>query len=302
MIPRKTAATLAVAGLALAVTACSASVNTEPDEVSIVYSAARGSATTFSKCVPAAAREGVSMSDNSWTYPAGQRTFQFTADDGAESKPISVVSKDNVQLTVPGFVTFALNTDCATLRQFHERIGLKFRAYFYGTETSASSEDPDVSGWVAMLNTYLKGPLDRAMDAASQEFEWKKLYNDPVSKAAWEKRVGDLIGQEIVKSGGGQFFCQPNFAGKGECGSVVLTLQKPQPPDNLVQALAASEAAKAQNLAQQQINTKIDTELESMKKVVDVLGWQGYIQLKAIESGRVQFILPQGSAVNVAPK
>ncbi|MFC6081045.1 hypothetical protein [Sphaerisporangium aureirubrum] len=305
----------------ISATGCSgASVNTEPDEVSIVYSAARGSATTFSKCVGASSRAGVSTSDNSWTYPAGQRTFDFSGGDGAESKPLTVVSKDNVQLTVPGFSTFALNTTCSVLKQFHERIGLKYGAFFYGTETdTADSDHPDETGWVRMLNVYFKQPLDRAMDAASQEFEWKKLFNDPATKQQWEQRVGQLAGQFITEAGGGQFFCAPNFIPAGpqtaeemkaskapekpqDCGQIGITLQKPVPPQVLVDAMATEQAAKLQNAAQQQINTKVDTELQSMEKLVKLLGAQAYVLREAIKDGRVQVVITDGGAVNVTPK
>lgn len=299
---RSTVSVLSLAGLAVAVTACSASVNTEPDEASIVYSAARGSATTFEKCVGPSARDGVSSSDNTWTYPSGQRTFDFTGGQGAESKPLTVVSKDNVQLTVGGFSTFALNTDCAPLRQFHERIGLKYKAYLYGTETSADSDTPDEAGWVRMLNVYFRQPLDRALDAASQEFEWKKLFNDPATKQQWETRAGQLAAQFITEAGGGQFFCTPNYTGKGQCGQITLTLQKPQPPNSLVEAMAAEQAAKVQAAAQQQINLKVDSELQSMAKLVKLLGPDAYVKLQAVNSGRAQVIISDGSGINITPK
>lgn len=298
MTPRKITLVGGMAALAIAATACSASVNTEPDEASIVYRAAMGSATKFEKCIGPSSREGVSNSDNSWTYPSGQRTFDFTGGKESESAPLTVVSKDNIQLTVPGFSTFALNTSCDTLRQFHERIGLKFSAYFYSTEQPDYSE----AGWVKMLGVYFKQPLDRALDAASQEFGWKELYNDPAAKQKWEQRVGELAGQFITEAGGGQFFCAPNYTGKGECGQITLTLQKPQPPANLVEALAASEAAKAQNLAQQQINTKVDTELESMKKLVELLGPHDYVLWQAVNKGQVQFVVDGDGKTSVTPK
>lgn len=292
MIPPK----IAVVGvLALAVAACS--VNTEPDETAIVYYGALGSATKFEKCVKPSSRDGVSKSDNSWTYPAGQRTYDFTGGEGAESKPLKVVSKDNVELTVPGSVTFALNIDCKTLQQFHERIGLKYKAFFYGTEHGY-----DEAGWKRMLAFYLKQPLDRALDAASQEYEWRKLFNDPATKQQWEKRVGELARQFIRETAGGDFFCQPTYTAGATCLDPVLTIQKPQPPDNLVQALAASEAAKAQNLAQQQINAKVDTELESMEKLVKLLGPDAYVKLQAVRDGRAQIIISDGGSVNVTPK
>ncbi|WP_440100070.1 SPFH domain-containing protein [Streptosporangium sp. H16] len=288
----KTISTLAL--LAMATTAC-ASVNTEPDEKAIVYYGAMGSATRFEKCIDPSKRESVSISDNSWTYPAGQRTFDFSGAEGAESKPLEVVSKDNVTMKVPGVVTFALNTECKTLQQFHDRIGRKFSAFFYGTGLEHSEH-----GWNRMLSTYMRVPLDRALDAASQEFEWRKLFNDPATKQAWEKRVGQLARGYIQETARGQFFCQPSYAGAGDCGDIVLTIQKPEPPANLAQALAAEQVAKTQNSAQEQINAKVRTEIESIKDLTRVLGPNGAVLWQAIQKGQVTVVpVPQGSDLNV---
>lgn len=293
-----------LAVLALSSTACSFSVNTEPDEATIVYSAAKGSATKFEKCIGTSARQGVSASDNSWTYPAGQRTYDFTGATGAESQPMKVTSKDNVELEVGGLVSFSLNTvDCATFRAFHEKVGLKTSAFLYGTETTGFDSDaPNAAGWRSMLNIYMRVPLDRALDAASQEFAWRDLYNNPQVKQAWEKRVGEIAGQAINEMAGGTFFCSPVLKAGGQCGTISVTLTKPTPPEVLVDALAAEQAAKAQNEAQKQVNAKKFTELESIKALVKVLGPDAYVKLKAVESGNSTVVLSDGSGVNVTPK
>ncbi|MER5620591.1 hypothetical protein ABT061_06040 [Streptosporangium sp. NPDC002544] len=56
----------------------------------------------------------------------------------------------------------------------------------------------------------MRVPLDRAMDAASQEFEWRGLFNDPKVKQA---RVGRLAREFIKGAAGGYYFCNQNYAG-----------------------------------------------------------------------------------------
>ncbi|WP_440063852.1 SPFH domain-containing protein [Streptosporangium sp. OZ121] len=302
----KTVSTLAL--LALATTAC-ASVNTEYDETAIVYYGAMGGATKFEKCIAPAKRESVSVSDNSWTYPYGQRSYDFSGAEAGESKPLKVVSRDNVEMTVSGLVTFTLNTECKTLQEFHERIGSKFSAFFYGTQSEES-----LVGWGKMLNTYMRVPLDRALDAASQEFEWRGLFNDPKVKQAWEKRAGELAAQFIKETAQGQFFCSPAYvpaaapaAGSAApatpasgCGNIVLTIQKPEPPAALVNALAAEQIAKTENAAQTQRNAKVRTEIESIKDLARVLGPQGAVLWQAIQKGQVTVVpVPQGTDLNV---
>ncbi|GAA5053624.1 hypothetical protein HNP84_002823 [Thermocatellispora tengchongensis] len=269
-------------------------VSTQPDEVLLHYAGGTFEAIKFERCInPSSGATLLGPGDTSYSYPYGQRTFDFSGSDDAESQVISVVSKDNVEMRVAGSATFTLNTDCKTLRQFHEKIGLKYGAYL----------DEDDDGWNRMLNFYFKQPLDRAMDAASQEFEWKKLFNDPTIKQQWEARVGQLARQFIKETSGGDYFCNPNYAGSGDCGDVVLTIQKPEPPESLINALAAEQAAKAENAAQAQRNAKVRTELESIKDLVSVLGPQGAILWKAIQDGKVEVIpVPQNGSIEISPR
>ncbi|MGJ6960787.1 SPFH domain-containing protein [Streptosporangium sp. G11] len=285
-------ALLVVSGFALS--ACSR-VSTQPDEVVLHYAGGVLEAIKFEKCInPSSGATLLGPGDNGYSYPFGQRTFDFSGADDAESKPLSVVSKDNVEMTVSGVATFTLNTDCRTLQQFHEKIGLKFRAYYEEGESS--------DGWRRMLNIYMRVPLDRAMDAASQEFEWRGLFNDPKVKQAWEARVGQLAREFIKGTAGGDYFCNQNYGGSGQCGDISLTIQKPEPPESLVNALASEQAAKAENVAQTQRNAKVRTEIESIKDLVRVLGPQGAVLWQAIQKGQVSVVpVPQGSNLNITP-
>jgi hypothetical protein len=269
-------------------------VSTQPDEVVLHYAGGTFEAIKFEKCInPSSGATLLGPGDRGFSYPFGQRTFDFSGADDAESKPLSVVSKDNVEMTVSGVATFTLNTDCRTLQTFHEKIGLKFGAYH---------EDGESAGWRRMLNIYLRVPLDRAMDAASQEFEWRGLFNDPKVKQSWEARVGELAREFIKETAGGDYFCNQNYAGSGQCGDISLTIQKPEPPESLVDALASEQAAKAENVAQTQRNAKVRTEIESIKDLVKVLGPQGAVLWQAIQKGQVSVVpVPQGSNLNITP-
>ena len=92
-----------------------------------------------------------------------------------------VVSNDDLELTVEGVVTFTLNPTCEVLREWHERIGLKYEA-----------DTPE--GWVEMLVTYIGQPLNRALDDATKEYSWRDLYTSAEAKAEWEQKVGELLG------------------------------------------------------------------------------------------------------------
>lgn len=285
-------AIVAAVGL-LSLTACT-SISTQPDEAGLTYNAGPISDTAFDTCVGPGNRDWDGPGDQHYTYPFGQRTFAFGGDEGLDGAAISVVTSDNVTMSVSGVTTFALNTDCKTLQQFHERIGIKFQAWMEDGQTT--------DGWRDMLNIYLKQPLEKAMDAVSKKYGYKALYSDPAVKEKWEDEIVTLASTFIKDQSGADYFCQPGYAGAGPCGNAVLTLQSPVPPENIRAALTAEQEAVAQNNAQKQKNETVRTELESIRELVKVLGPEAYVLYKAIQDGKVSVVpVPAGSGINVNP-
>jgi hypothetical protein len=282
---RKTATSLLAAALLL--TGCSITIP-EPDEKGIVYDAGLFSDTTFQNCVDPGIRDVSGPGDMGFVYPAGQRTFEFAADPndpegvktkpGAESGPLSMWTKDPLEMRVSGVVTFSLTSDCKTLQRFHEQIGLKYEAY---TD----------EGWNRLLSVYVGQPLDRALDAASKEFAWRDLtYVSPQAKQQWEAKVAEYMTQFLREQGGAAFF--EKFA---------VTLQQPQPPLKVREAMAAVQQAKEENTAQKARNEKAQTELEAIKALKDVLGAEGAVMWQAVKDGRVQIIVSDSGQINVTP-
>lgn len=280
---RKLATILSVVALAGCGTACT-TINTQPDEVGLVYDSGPFQATSYRTCVGSSAKTFDGPNDLGFSYPAGQRTYDFSGAKGSDGRAIGVVSADNQQLTVRGVVRFELATDCTKLRRFHERIGLKFAAYNVDGQTSP--------GWDRVLNTYMRQPIERAMDQASQGYGWKQLYNDPVTKAAWEKTVTALIPTYIKQAMGDAYF-----------GSFSVTIQKPDAPGPLVEALQAEQKAVAENNAQKKKNETSRTRYDSFTDCKKVLSEQSCLLLYAIDSGKVDLIpVPNGTGLNVTPR
>ncbi|WP_198659033.1 SPFH domain-containing protein [Nocardiopsis sp. FIRDI 009] len=291
--PRTVAATVtataALTATALLLTSCSTSVN--PDQVALEYNAGAFSSTEFDQCVDPGNREYYGPGDRMFVYPGGQRTFTFSGAENAEMATSTAVSSDDLELQVTGLVTFALNPDCETLRLFHEQIGLKYEAH----------ED---AGWNEMLRDYIGQPLNRAIDDATKEYTWRELYTDPDAKSEWERRVGELTADYIAEQGGGAFFISPTFVlgEEEEPGDPQLTLQQPTPPEEVRDALTAAQEAVEQTRAQESENERIQTELEAIEALVDVLGPEGYILYQAMKNGDIDlFPVPAGGNVNITP-
>ena len=114
------------------------------------------------------------------------------------------------------------------LQRFHELIGNRYQAYM-------TSDGQRSHGWRQMLNVYVARPLDTAIDRAGQNYT-TELYTDPQKKAAWEQDVleqlPDLVNRQT--DGDTEFFL--NFA---------ITLQKPEPPQAIKDALVKQQEAVA---------------------------------------------------------
>ncbi|MDX6741198.1 SPFH domain-containing protein [Actinocorallia sp. A-T 12471] len=261
------------------------SVSVAPDHKGIEYNAGPFSSTKFDACGNGRIWHG--PGDQVFTYPIGQRTYKFG--DGGDTDALKVVSRDDLELTVEGVATFSLNDDCATLRKFHEEIGLKYEAY-------------EEEGWGKMLRTYIGAPLDRALDEVSKKYPWQDLYSDPDTKRKWESEVGAAVAAQVNATAGDNFFCAPTYNGTGECGAFLLTLQQPVPPDNVRAALAAAQQAIEDNNTQENRNKQIRTEIQALKELVKVLGPNGAVLYQAIKDGKITVVpVPQGGNLNITP-
>ncbi|MBC9703887.1 MAG: hypothetical protein H9W81_02470 [Enterococcus sp.] len=256
-------------------------INTAPNEQGLWYKAGPLTSTHFDDCIAPGTRKLTGgLSDQTFVYPAGQRNFEFSDSGSGEAGTIVALTKDNVELRTSGVVRFELTRDCETLTKFHEEIGLSNKAYFRGGESE---------GWLPMLNKYLHASLQRAVNEATQEFDWKELYNNVEVKAAWEKKVSELLPRFVQQSMDGEYF--ENYS---------LTIQKPTLPDDLLKALQDTQTAMEQNNAQKERNTTVETEAQSIKRLVDILGPEGYNTYQAIKDGKITiYPIPQGSGVIV---
>jgi len=228
--------------------------------------------------------------DTVYTYPIDQRSYIIGGEgaDTSSEDEVTVVSKDNVRLGVRVQVYFTLNQKQETLRQFHERIGLKTQAY----------ED---EGWSLMLKDYFRPQIDRALAAVGTQYNWVELYNNEAKKVEFQSKAATAFTRLLPDAVGGDYFCGPAYTGANDCGELSFTIQKPTPLDKgIIDGIEAKQRAELARQAQEQKNQQIQVELQSVRSQVALLGSQGYLLKSAIESGRIQFmVIPQNGNVSV---
>ncbi|MBM4707879.1 hypothetical protein GS982_01615 [Rhodococcus hoagii] len=276
-IKRALGASMIAAAALVGTTACTVTAPA-PDEAGIVYNAGPVAKTEFQNCVAPGGRSISDPFDKNYTYPAGQRTYVFGNGEERDMETITVADKDGIDLGVQGQLRFALNTECDTLVQFHEKIGLK-----------AGGD------WKGILAIYLQQPLRKAITEATQGMTWRELYQDPAKKAEWEKRVKDALPGAIKQATGDEYFT-----------GIDISLQKPILPAALTQQLQATQTATEAKNAQIQENLRLTEKAKGEQAQIDLLkslgeqGAQNYVTLKAIESGKIQILpVPQGSIINM---
>ncbi len=254
------------------------SISTGPDQVGLHYKGGAFTSKKFSECVDTSSRQFDGPGDSHFVYPASQRNFVFGGPE-ADGDTITFVTKDGIEMRVNGVTNFLLNTDCNTLRKFHELIGNRYAAYMNGDETS--------EGWLRMLNVYIYRPLDTAIDRASQNYTYLELYNDPSKKAQWEQDVVRSLPTLVDRQTDGDEDFFENFA---------VTLQKPNPPESIKEALLAQQAAVARAKAAEAEAAAREAAAKAQKAVaaaeaakvqerIKVLTVDGYLKELAIEKG-----------------
>lgn len=269
---------LVVAGLVTLLFIRPTSVSTGPDQVALHYKDGAFSSRKFADCVSPSQRVWDGPGDRHFVYPSSQTNFVFANAD-SDGAPITFVTKDGIEMTVEGVANLLLNTDCEALRAFHDLIGNRYAAYMVGDQRS--------DGWRRMLSVYIQRPLDTAIDRAGQKYTYTDLYTDPNVKAQWEADVVAALPDLVNRQTDGEVNFFENFA---------ITLQKPEPPQAIKDALIAqqeavarakaaeAEAAAKQKAAEAQIAVE-KAEAAKIQERINVLGREGYLHQYAIDNG-----------------
>jgi hypothetical protein len=198
--------------------------DTGPDKTALHYEGGATQAQKFKGCVNPSEKHWYGPGDHVYEYPTREVTYDASSDKGAESAPFKSVSADNAEMNVSVSVVMHLKTDCQTLRQFHEKWGKQYGAYY---------DNDDVSvGWVRLLNFGIGKPLDTELDRVVHGYDWRKLWNDAGTKALVEQAVSKDLQGLVDRQLQGTYF---------EDYSVLV--QKPEPTNEKLKENTADEQA-----------------------------------------------------------
>lgn len=255
--------------------------NPDSSHVGLHYSNGAFSDRNFEYCVQPGNKTTGGAGDDDFYYPAGQRSFTFSKQEGADMGPLDVnTAGGQVQLVQEGQMTFHINTDCTEytdasgkvwkggrLQKLHETLGKQANAY-------TEDEDKDSGdGWRGFLVQYLGGVINKAVDNEGQKDQWMDLFGKADVRAAWEKRVKESIPSLIKAQLGDDLIIID-----------AVQLQTPQVPDAIKAEMLNQQAAVLRNTTSE-LDKKNAQQFSSFQ---EYLAYQQALAVnEAIKAGKV---------------
>jgi hypothetical protein len=190
---------------------------------------------------------------------------------------VTAPTRDRVQVSYQVAVYFKLNTD--ELRDFHEQLGLRYKAY-------------TTDGWSNLIRDTFRQQIENALQEETRNVDVADLVGNADLLVELQDNVQTKLTQRLEEALGQQFFCAPTFRPDGECGDPTFVIKRVDIPTSVAQAF---EDVRTSDI---QIQTKENEvrQREAEARAIKALGLSGqeYDILKAIESGKITFWVLDG--------
>lgn len=225
--------------------------------------------------------------DPLYLYPSDQQNYIISQNPrvGAVRGKDSIVAptSDRVQLTYQVAVYFKLNTDL--LRQFHEQLGLQYKAY-------------TAAGWNNLLQDTFRQQVENAVQEETRKYSVADLYGNAKLLVQLQDSVQIRLSQRLTSALGQNYFCSPLFEPGGKCDPPTFIVKQVDIPSLVVNAFVAvrTSAIQIQVMVNQIAQRKAEAQgIDALNSALKVAG-ENYVLIKAIESGKINFwVLPSGT-------
>jgi hypothetical protein len=223
--------------------------------------------------------------DSLYLYPADEQNYIISLNPrvGAVRGKDSIVAptSDRVALTYQVAIYFKLNTDI--IRQFHEQLGLQYKAY-------------TTKGWNSLLQDTFRQNIENAVQEQTRGYTVSQLYGNSQNLIQFQTAVQHDFGLRLTSALGAPYFCSPSFKQNGTCGEPTFIVKQIDIPSTVANAFVNQRSAEIQ-IAQRQ--AEADGIAALQKSGVDING-NNYPILKGVENGSITFwVIPSSSGVTL---
>jgi hypothetical protein len=161
--------------------------NIPPDMVALRVGAGPFEPKKIKECIPPTDRKLFFETNDSYHhFPTSEREWDATGKKGSDSAPFTSVTKDNVVMQIPVTVRFTIKTECEDLKKFYAKYVRR-----YGAEFKSNGEYNEQ--WETLLRKLVGDPADQTLDRIVQNYEWRKVWNDPKTKVAIEREFNKAL-------------------------------------------------------------------------------------------------------------
>lgn len=231
------------------------------------------------------------LADRLYLYPVTQRNYIISKKPDEGDVPgedvIVAPSKDRVEVDFETAVYFKLNVD--KLQQFHEQIGLKFKAW---TD----------EGWKDMLHQSFRQQIEFALQRESRRHGIADIFANREVLETIQGGIAQDLKENVTRILGDEYFCGPTFKPGGVCTDFTFTVKRVSIPARVLAAFERNRTSEIEVLTKQNEIRQREAEAEAIRRLRDALAQAGdnYVLLKAIESGKITFwVLPNGVNVTI---
>jgi regulator of protease activity HflC (stomatin/prohibitin superfamily) len=221
--------------------------------------------------------------DSLYLYPSDQVNYIVSEqpNQGAQKGADAVVAptSDRVQVSYQVAVYFKLNAD--RLRDFHEQLGLRYRAY-------------TTQGWNNLIQDTFRQQIENSLQEETRKVAVADLVGDADLLVQLQDNVQAKLTQRLEEALGEQFFCAPTFKAGGDCGDPAFVIKKIDIPTSVAKAF---EDVRTSDINIQTKENEV-RQREAEARAIQALGLTGqeYDILKAIESGKITFWVLDGDS------
>ena len=237
--------------------------------------------------------------DPLYLYPVTQRNYIISKraeGDVAGSDFVPAPSADRIEVDYEVAVYFKLNL--SKVQEFHETIGLKYRAWCEQGDEACSA------GWERMLRDSFRQQIEFALQRESRGYAVADIYANQQTLTQIQADVGTVLKENVNEILGDDYFCGPTYslAQPEACPDFEFVIKRVTIPDEVLSAFQANRTSEIAVQTKKNEVKQAEFEAEAILKRQQALERCGQICVlyDAVKGGAIDFwVIPGGNGLNL---